>query len=223
MAELRYTLVADGVSDRALLPLLTWVLRQRLPGWAIQPEWADLGRMPRPPRQLAGRIEAALNLFPCDLLFVHRDAEAQELEVRQKEIDRALAEIGTLSIPVVRVIPVRMQETWLLIDQGAIRCAAGNPNGKQPLGLPALRQLDRLPDAKSVLQELLREASGLRGRRRRLFDVSTGCRRVPEFIDNFSALRALSAFQVLEAELNRVLAAKGWVGEDTVQPEAPGR
>ena len=28
MQELRYTLLADGSSDRALLPILTWLLRQ---------------------------------------------------------------------------------------------------------------------------------------------------------------------------------------------------
>ncbi len=29
MSELRYTLLADGSSDRALLPMLTWALRQQ--------------------------------------------------------------------------------------------------------------------------------------------------------------------------------------------------
>lgn len=28
MNELRYTLLSDGPSDRALLPILTWLLRQ---------------------------------------------------------------------------------------------------------------------------------------------------------------------------------------------------
>jgi len=29
MDEVRYTLISDGPSDRALIPILTWVLREK--------------------------------------------------------------------------------------------------------------------------------------------------------------------------------------------------
>ena len=46
----------------------------------------------------------------------------------------------------VLVIPVRMTEAWLLIDELALRRAAGNPNGRNPLDLPALKDLEALPE-----------------------------------------------------------------------------
>jgi hypothetical protein len=41
-------------------------------------------------------------------------------------------------MPVVCVVPVRMMEAWLLIDEMAIRRVAGNPNGRIPIELPVL-------------------------------------------------------------------------------------
>jgi hypothetical protein len=40
MRELRYTLLSDGPSDRALLRILTWLLRTHGVEMAIQPDWA---------------------------------------------------------------------------------------------------------------------------------------------------------------------------------------
>ena len=51
MKELSYTLLSDGSSDKALMPILTWLLRGYLPNWAIQPEWADLSRLPKRPQR----------------------------------------------------------------------------------------------------------------------------------------------------------------------------
>ena len=89
MRELRYTLTTDGSSDAALLPILTWLLRTNGVSCAIQPEWAD-SRQSRQPnkRKLVNRIRWSLDLYPCDLLFVHRDAER---EPRTKRVDEILA------------------------------------------------------------------------------------------------------------------------------------
>ncbi len=212
MNELRYTLVSDGSSDRALLPLLTWVLRQRLPDTAIQPEWADLGQIPpRRKKSLADRIQVSLELYPCDLLFVHRDAETAARAERIDEIQSACSELDAPSLPpVVCVVPVRMQEAWLLFDETAIRQAAGNPNGSVPLLLPSLKTIEDLPDPKAVLYELLREASGLPSRRRKRFPASERAIRVSDSIEEFSPLRTLSAFAELERELDRVQAEQSW-------------
>lgn len=75
MSDLRYTLLCDGGSDRTLLPILEWLLREHHVSYALQPVWADLGRLPRPPKSLSDRISDTIALYPCDLLFVHRDAE----------------------------------------------------------------------------------------------------------------------------------------------------
>lgn len=50
MEELRYTLVAEGGSDRALLPVLDWLLIENGVRCPIQAAWADLGILPLPDR-----------------------------------------------------------------------------------------------------------------------------------------------------------------------------
>ncbi|MEH2437636.1 MAG: hypothetical protein V7K25_25980 [Nostoc sp.] len=42
MKELCYTLLSDGSSDKALMPILTWLLREHQVECAIQSNWADL-------------------------------------------------------------------------------------------------------------------------------------------------------------------------------------
>ena len=210
MPELRYTLLADGTSDRALLPHLTWLLRQRLPEYAIQSEMAELWRMPRRPKGLTQRIQAAFELYPCDLLFVHRDAERDPRQVRVEEIGRAMAEVGQSPPPTVCVIPVRMQEAWLLFDEFAIRSAAGNPRGRQSLTLPALPSIENHPDPKHELHELLKTASGLGSRRLSAFSPHKAAILVSANIDDFSPLRTVPAFRLLEADLDQEVSQQGW-------------
>ena len=92
MQRLNYTLVSDGTSDRALLPILSWLLRGFCGSLPIQLALADLRRLRNPPRSLVGRIERSIELYPCDLLFVHRDAEGAAFDDRQAEIRAALGE-----------------------------------------------------------------------------------------------------------------------------------
>lgn len=90
MNSLRYTLVSDGSSDRALLPILTWLLRNNGVHLPVQSTWADLRLLPKQPKNLPDRIRWAIDLYPCDLLFIHRDAERQPTQFRRIEIQQAL-------------------------------------------------------------------------------------------------------------------------------------
>lgn len=103
-----------------------------------------------------------------------------------------------------------MTEAWLLSDEAAIRHAAGNRSGRQPLDLPELTQLERLPDPKAVLHELLRQASGLQGRRLKQFRVTQSAQRVASLIADFSHLRQLSAFRMLESAMQEMIEISGW-------------
>ncbi|MCB9098054.1 MAG: hypothetical protein H6632_00835 [Anaerolineales bacterium] len=210
MNELRYTLLSDGSSDQALIPILTWTLRSQGVQVAIQSQWADLSRLPSSRRSLSHKIALSLDLYPCDLLFVHRDAEREPHQVRLSEIRQAVENLPDTLPPIVCVIPVRMQEAWLLFDEGALRVAAGNEHGRQLLTLPPLAHAEQMADPKSALYDLLREASGLSGRRRRKFRVEVAARRVAEFIDDFSPLRRLSAFNAFESEVRDVIEAQKW-------------
>ena len=212
MQVLRFTLVADGSSDRALLPILVWMLREHFGIIPIQSDFADLRRLQNPPKELFERIAKSIELYPCDLLFVHRDAEREPIEKRKREIRESLEQCAIETPPVVCVIPVRMQEAWLLVDESALRKAAGNPHGHQPLNVPDPKKLEDLPDPKQTLHDLLGEASGLSGRRLRRFkrDVERHVHRVAEQIDDFSLLRKLMAFKQVESQVvalrkNRVL------------------
>lgn len=171
------------------------------------PHGADLSRLPRPARTLAERVKLAVALYPFDVLFVHRDAEREPHAMRVEEIRAALGEI---TLPAVCVVPVRMQEAWLLFDERAIRRAAGNPGGHTPLSLPRIRDLERLPDPKAELHRRLKEASGLAGRRLKAFLPHRATYLVGQYIDDFSPLRGLAAFKALEAEIAAVVAAHGW-------------
>lgn len=217
MVELRYSLISDGSSDAALLPILSWLLRESRVQCAIQPSLADLRRLPTPPSSLAQRISAALDLYPCDLLFVHRDAERQPLSHRKTEVQQVIhgLKLGTVP-PWICVIPVRMTEAWLLFDEAAIRHAAGNRSGRQPLDLPRLSELEDLPDPKNMLYDSLRRASGLHGTRLKRFRVTQSAVRVSSLVTDFSPLRRLSAFQELEADLRRVTEHAGWAAGATV-------
>ncbi len=170
-----------------------------------------MARLPTPPQNLAQKIVIGSYLYPCDLLFIHRDAERKQHDVRVAEIRQAvdgaqeILDEKQLSLPRhVCVIPVHMLEAWLLFDINGIRQAVANPNGKIPIQLPPLNRLESLPDPKSTLYELLRTASELHGRKLKKFRPQTSVHRLAECIDDFSPLRKLPAFQSLEKEIHGI-------------------
>ena len=201
--------MADGASDRALVPILTWLMRRYCGSLPIQAEYADLRFLRSPPRGLAKRIKLSVELYPCDLLFVHRDAERATIEDRRSEITAALEDIR-ITLPAVCVVPVRMQEAWLLIDEAALRHAAGNPNGREPLSLPDVQRLEHLPNPKGLLHDLLRQASGLHGRRLRRLNHRLHGYDVADRIRDFSPLFRLPAFRRLVAEVEYFVAGNSW-------------
>jgi hypothetical protein len=183
-----------------------------LPDVEIRPQFADLRQLPKgPPKGLSEKIRVSLQLFPCDLLFVHRDAEKETPKKRVEEIADAMAALDD-SPRHIPVIPVRMSEAWLLIDELAIRSAAGNPNGRAKVKLPAVKNLERDPDPKVTLEQLLRDACELTGRRLRSFNVQQAMYRVALLTDDFSPLRVLPAFQQLEKDIETFAAE--WLQSD---------
>ncbi len=203
MKLLRASVLTDGSSDRALIPILDWTLRQRRVPCILT--WADLRAYARAPT-LAERIEHATTRYPCEILFVHRDAERQAHEARVAEISAARA--GSRQC-VVCVVPVKMQEAWLLFHEPALRQAAGNPRGRVALELPKLAMLERVADPKTLLHDLLRQATELTGRRLDKFRPAVAVHRLAQLIDDFTPLRQLPAFAAFEQQLDQALAAHG--------------
>lgn len=193
---MQYTLVADGRSDRVLVHVINWVLDQRDVTYTPQvAEWLEQ-------RSLRGRCHEAALKYPCDVLFVHRDAEGDELENRCAEIQKALS--GYTS-NFVCVVPVRMSEAWLLSSKQAIRAAAENPHGGVALEVPGWKRWDRLPDPREILNDLLKTATELPARRLRRFNVQRARYRVAELTVDFSPLRQLPAFRKFEADVEVAL------------------
>ncbi|WP_008318055.1 DUF4276 family protein [Leptolyngbya sp. PCC 6406] len=208
MREIKYTLLAEGTSDQALIPILNWLLRQHFEDYEIQSTWADLAGLPKPPKSLSDKVKTSLHLYPCDVLFVHRDTDNQGWEQRDGEIHTAWDAVNehireSLSAKLVPVIPVRMTEAWLLLDEAAIRQAADNPRGTVPLDLPTVKTVENLADPKAKLQDLLQRASGASGRRLKQFNRRASDRmiRIANSMVDFKLLRALTAFQRLESQV----------------------
>lgn len=203
---LRLTLVVDGSSDRALKPILEWLLQQHLPiGTSFEVTVAKLPGKYEP----NDRLRLSWEYFGGDMLLVHRDAEKAAFPVRRAQIDTWVTEAFPSPPPYVGVVPVRMMEAWLLLDEPAIREAAGNPNGTVCLNLPPVKQLESLPDPKELLLELLRKATENNPRRRRTFNEWQAVHRLAEFQQEigFQALRVLPAFAALEREIQALLLA----------------
>ena len=200
----RATLVTDGASDVVLEPILRWLMR-RLTPQDFEIRWADLRGLRKRPRSLAERLAVATHEYPCRLLFVHRDAERQNPAFRYGEI----ASANRTGCDHVCVVPVRMQEAWLLHDEAALREAAGRPSGTEDLRLPPPHRWERLANPKKVLYDALRTAHGATGRRAKNFRPGRAAHRLADLITDWTPLRKLTAFARLEAETRRVLERLG--------------
>lgn len=206
MLNISYTLITDGPSDKCLIPIINWAIRTKLEGveFSLESQWAELRNLPNPPRDLHRKINKAIDIFPCNIIFIHRDAEAQNYSLRETEIREAIINSETV-IPFVCIVPVKMQEAWLLIEEDAIRAAAANPNGNVRLRLPAISELESMSDPKYTLHNLLKQASELSGRKLDKFSPQKAAFSVSETIINFSTLRNLPAFLRFEESLHGVL------------------
>lgn len=200
MRTIRYTLVTDGSSDAALMPIIEWLFAQHRPEIGLIGELArDMGSVGL---TLTARIPQAIRLFPCDILFVHRDAEGEPLQKRIDEIEFAASLSHVRCVPIV---PIRMTEAWLLSDEAAIRSAAENRAGRSPLNLPPKKNWETVNDPKRVLFEALTTASGKSGRALGKFSPARQRALVAQRTTDFSALRGLLSFDVFEEKLLEVL------------------
>jgi len=160
----KFTVLSDGSSDRVLIPILQWMLDTHHAKFDWQGSVADLSSLPNPPKTLEVRISTALEWFPCDVLFIHRDAEKQKPSLRREEIHQAVSASG-IRKPWTPVVPVRMTEAWLLISESAVRETACNPKGMVTIDFPPIARLETIADPKNKLKELFKTASEYRGRR----------------------------------------------------------
>lgn len=158
--DIDFLLICDGPSDAALGNHIQSLLIEM---GAFEVNWTAsyVGR--RLSEKIALGLQQSSN---PSMLFVHRDSEGADPNDRYEEIRSAVIAsnfTGTWSA----IVPRRMTETWLLLDERAIRDVVGRPRGAEPLGLPDHRNVENLPDPKARLHAALFAACSPRGRRRR--------------------------------------------------------
>ena len=160
---MRFLFICDGPSDT---PLVDHIQRLLIRCGHPDPEGDEWYRGRRVADKTRQGLLAAGGL---DLLFVHRDAENASADARYREIETAVRDVVKDGMSWIGVVPVRMTEAWLLLDEAAIHKVVGKPNGRAPLDLPVPKQAERVANPKERLRDALLTASGNRGRRRRKF------------------------------------------------------
>ncbi len=202
----RGLLLSDGPSDGPLARHLERLAADL--GGDLSVSWVDT-RSANVGSTVAARMKFLLGLAANpDILFVHRDAEGQNPLLRFEEIASGATTAG-VPWPVVPIVPIRMTEAWLLLDESAIRSVAGRPTGRTPLQLPTLREAERLADPKRRLTEVLLAASETTGRRGHQFkrDFDRHRALLIERLDTAGPVSQLSAWQRLRADIATALAA----------------
>ncbi len=144
--QLTFSVVADGGTDRLLVPIIQWAIHRLDPEVEIlEPEFV----------KRTGSVTEFLSLYVSDvmLIFVHRDSESAGIEERLREFDSASRS------DIVPVIPVRMSEAWLLIDGQAIARAVGASSSV--VSVPRLSEIEKISNPKEQLDYLILQAAGI--------------------------------------------------------------
>jgi len=96
-------------------------------------------------------------------------------------------------------------ENWLLIDETAIKKAAGNRNYSKQIHLPQINKIESLNEPKLFLHDLLKEVSGKKSRQLKNFNVQQAVHLVAENISDYSLLRNLDSFKQFEENLKTTI------------------
>jgi len=198
--------IADGPSDLPLAGHLEALCLDH--GAAVAITAVDPGLLRHTDRTVEGRLRFLVETEDrFDVVFVHRDAESQPPSDRRREVDDGVKRAGIL-VPVVPVVPVRMTEAWLLLDEQQIRNVAGWPSGRVGLDLPTPREAERLADPKQHLANALRAASGTSGRRLKVFqrEFDRHRRTLLERLDRSGPINQLDAWQRLRLDVESAVA-----------------
>ncbi|GGM61839.1 hypothetical protein GCM10011608_53720 [Micromonospora sonchi] len=161
--------VPEGTSDEPLAAHIERLFFDK--GCPLALSKPDFARLPKVGKDVASRVRAGLKLVdgPVDVIVVHRDADNAGQDARRQEIESAVRSLRTAA-DLVPVIPIRMTEAWLLLDEAAIRHVAGKPGGRARLKLPKAHEVESRANPKGILRDCLLAASEASGRRRAAMD-----------------------------------------------------
>ncbi len=202
-----FVLISEGHSDEGLISHLENLCIEagadEVTGIA-----PDFRRLPEPiGRTVEEKLRATLLLEPqANLFLLHRDADARNADHRYQEIYDAVNGCQ-LSKQWVAIVPIQETEAWLLLDEPAIRLAAGRPRGHNNLGLPTSHDVENIARPKERLQQALIDAAELTGRRLRQFrrDFPTHRRMLLLRLSTTGPLLEVSSWQRMRDDIQSAL------------------
>jgi hypothetical protein len=201
--------VAEGNSDAPLAAIVeSLFLESSMTLHLTAPDYSLLES--RVGKDLPSRVSAGIALMgrEPDVVVLHRDTDNTDHPKRRQEMEEAVA-ASSHRAHLVPVIPVRMTEAWLLLDEHAIRSVAGNPNGREPLDLPTVREAERIANPKETLQHAILTAAAVRGRRRKQLAARfpASRRRLLDGLSLTGAHSQLEGWKQLAADVRTVASA----------------
>lgn len=203
MTDFTALFIREGTSDAPLADIVESMFREHDVSVRItSPDFSLLeGRLSK---DLPSRMRAGLKLMGAnvDVIICHRDADNQGHDARRLEMVSALSTISAPSL-LVPIIPVRMTEAWLLLDETAIRTVAGSPGGTNDLALPKKSEVERVADPKAVLKTSILRAAQVTGRRSARLNerFSSHRRQLLERLDCFGPVADLPSWKRMLAEI----------------------
>lgn len=202
--------VAEGTSDLPIADLVESLFAAG--GMVVDLSRPDFSRL-TVSKDVSSRVDAGIRLMAVqpDVVVVHRDADNAGADTRRQEIRRAITRLD-YSGAVVPVVPVRMTEAWLLLDQDAIRFVAGNPRGRAQLDLPKRPAAESVADPKQVLRAALLDAASVTGRRRTRLDsrFPQNRRQLLQRLDTEGPVTHLVSWQTMVSDIDTVVTR--WAG-----------
>ncbi|MFJ9556060.1 hypothetical protein ACIRPH_19755 [Nocardiopsis sp. NPDC101807] len=206
---LRILFLGEGSSDDGIADHIGAIAADR--GVEVTVTNPELGRLEHVGHALTDKLAAITNLGgEYELVAVHRDADSMGRDARLAEIGNAVR-AHMPQVVHVPIVPVRMTEAWLLVDETAIRRVAGNPNGRCALGLPPLKRIEAIPDPKAELKQVLSKASELTGRKLDRFNrrFSENRRQLLQRLDSHGPVAGLPSWQAFVGDVEAGLAQLG--------------
>ncbi|WP_381794126.1 DUF4276 family protein [Streptomyces niveus] len=205
---LRILFTGEGTSDNGLVPHIEAVAAHG--GTPVSVTSPDFGRLGFAHcHSVSEKLRSAREFGDdYDLIMVHRDADRASPKDRLEEVAKAVATEWP-GHPHVAVIPVRMLEAWLLLDEASIRQVAENPNGRMKLGLPKHTAVENVADPKKLLMDTLTSASGYKGRRLASFQKRFPHHRhkLLERIDPYGPISRLASWKAFMDDLKAAISA----------------
>ena len=198
--------VCEGTSDQPLADIVEYLFVER--DVTLRLSRPDFSVIEQVGRDVESKLLTGGRLMgkPIDVAVVHRDADSAGRDSRCDEIQRAVqaSEIGCNFVP---IIPVKMTEAWLLLDEREIRIVAGNPNGRDDISLPKASEVERLADPKHLLKTALSRAASARGRRRDTVErrFPQHRRQLLERLDLHGPVTVLSSWQALVQDIDEFI------------------